>query len=184
MDAISVVKPGRCKVHVSNLVLDDVLRVNGQLEGLGLGLRDGFLETRDPFIVLGWHDQEISLACDEHPLLVLADIYCLNGLTEAGKKTFSILAHLLVHSDISVGTSDNEATVNTRCNRVEERIRLIDFRYRQSIVAQARINRMQTLRLTADQGTRDTLLAVLYVIVDLSEFNLLLASLNLLHDFA
>lgn len=43
---------------------------------------------------------------------------------------------------------------------------------------------MQALRLTADQGSRNTLLAILYVIVDLSEFNLFLASLNLLYDLA
>ena len=43
---------------------------------------------------------------------------------------------------------------------------------------------MQALRLTADQGTRDTLLAILDVIVDLSEIDLFLASLNLLDNFA
>ena len=43
---------------------------------------------------------------------------------------------------------------------------------------------MQALRLTADDGTRNTLLAVLYVIVDLSELDLFLASLNLLYDLA
>jgi hypothetical protein len=43
---------------------------------------------------------------------------------------------------------------------------------------------MQALRLTADQCTRNTLLAVLDVIVDLSELDLFLASLNLLYDLA
>lgn len=184
MDAISVVKLGRCKVHVSDLILNDVLRVNGQLEGLRLGLRDRFLETRDPIIILGWHYQEISLASDEHPLLVLADVDCLDGLSEARKQTFGNLAHLLVHSDISVGTSYSECTVDSRCNRGEEGFRLVDLGNRQSIITETRVNRMQALRLTADDGTRNTLLAVLYVIVDLSELDLFLACLNLLYDLA
>jgi hypothetical protein len=56
------------------------------------------------------------LASGQYPLLVLTYINRLNRLSQTREHRFGDLTHLLVHSDISIGRSNNEPTIDVSSN--------------------------------------------------------------------
>ena len=111
VDVVAVVELGGSEVNAFDLILDDVLRVDGQLHGLRLVLRDRLREARDAVVVLRGQHQDVGLASRQDPLLVLTHIDRLDRLTQTRQHRLRYLAHLLVHSDVSIGRSNNESTI-------------------------------------------------------------------------
>jgi hypothetical protein len=152
IDIITVIELGRCKVNEFDLILHDISGVNSQLDGLRLVLRDRFSETRDTVIVLSRENKDVSLASGQYPLLVLTYIDRLNWLTQTRKHCFGDLTHLLVHSDISIGRSNNEPTIEVSSNRIKHYISLVSLRVDYIVISKSGIKLMQSLSLNAIEG--------------------------------
>jgi len=69
-NAVTIVEPGRCEVNELDLILHDVLGVDGQLECLGLRFGYGLLEAGGAFVIFGRNNKEIGLAGRENPLVI------------------------------------------------------------------------------------------------------------------
>lgn len=157
-------------------MLYNVLRVDSELVSFRLRLGDGLLESAGP-LAGGLQDKQVGLASGKHPLLVLTDIDRLDGLAEPWKERLCNLAHLLVHTDVTVGAAHREAPIQRRADRVEEDVRLVGLRGDNGVAAAPWIKLVHSLGLHTDEGTSCFLLTVLGIIGDAVEVDTICAEL-------
>lgn len=184
VDLISIVKSGGCEVDELDLVLNDVLGINGQLEWLGLVLYDGLGEAWGTFVVLSGYHEYVSLASGQYPLLVLADVNRPDGLSQTRQHSLGNLTHLLVHSNVTIGWADNETTVDVCAHWVEHNVGLISLRQHDTVITDSGVKLMHALSLKAQYCAGCVLLTIFGFVAKLVEFDVTLACLHLLDYLA
>ncbi len=184
LNLVSIVEPGGCEIDELDLVLDDVLGINGQLEYLWLRLDDRLGEARSSFFVLSGDHEDVSLASGQNPQLVLTDVDRPDWLSQTWEQSLRNLAHLLVQPDVTIGRADYEATIDVGADSVKHNVRLISLRRHDAVITNSGVNLMHALRLDAEECAGYVLLTILGFIAKLVEIDFVLARLDLLDNLA